>query len=418
MSTTRIATAALAVALVSLSPEGQSANGPEATSDLEEMTLVVGEQHVLDAMRVKSFSESTRGVIEVKIPRDGRQLVITAVSPGRTSLLLIRRDGSRRSVPITVFARHPEEICAEIRELLADEPGVRLQRIGSRIFVDGTVGSEAALERARRVADLYPGQVSSLLQIDPNLVRTRTNIRLDLAFVELRAGDRWSAGIDWPAKIGGTQRLGGSVDLTTGAVSATYEVVDQALPAIEAAARSGWARIRKRATLITTSGNRASYHAGGEVNVAVAGSQAAELRTVPYGCELTVLPRLDTGPGILDLEVEAEVSDLAETSQQVPGRTISRVATLVHLGLGQSIVLSGLEAESESSYRQGLPLLSRIPLLGFFFGTGGADEERVEGLIAITPTVLDDLERGAKKELEKMLSRFESFDGDFAEENE
>jgi type II secretory pathway component GspD/PulD (secretin) len=109
------------------------------------------------------------------------------------------------------------------------------------------------------------------------------------------------------------------------------------------------------------------------------------------------------------------VSDLTETSQDVPGRTISKVATLVHLGLGQSIVLSGLDAESESHSKRGLPLLSRIPIIGYFFGVGTHREEQVEGLIAITPTVIENLDRDGRRRLEQALAKFEQFDGDFEE---
>jgi pilus assembly protein CpaC len=147
--------------------------------------------------------------------------------------------------------------------------------------------------------------------------------------------------------------------------------------------------------------------------VAIAGSQAAELRVVQYGCSLAVLPHLATGPGILDIDIEAEISDLTETTQDVPGRTVSRVHTVVHLGLGQSIVLSGLDAESESKSTSGLPLLSRIPLLGFFFGETTQREEQVDGIIVITPSILDHLERDGKRQLEKALQKYEAFRGKF-----
>jgi pilus assembly protein CpaC len=162
---------------------------------------------------------------------------------------------------------------------------------------------------------------------------------------------------------------------------------------------------------LTTSGNRATYSAGCEVNVAVAGSQAAEIRAIAYGCALTVLPRLDPGPGVLDLEVQAEVSDLTETSADVPGRTISKVSTLVHLGLGQSIVLSGLDAESASKGKSGLPGLSRVPILGMLFGVHRSREEQVNGLIAITPAVIDDPGRDGRRRLDEALARFERFRG-------
>ena len=194
--------------------------------------------------------------------------------------------------------------------------------------------------------------------------------------------------------------------------------------------------------MITTSGHKASYLAGGEVNIAIEGSQAAELRSIPYGAaltvtprlsederiidleaaelrsipygaSLTVTPRLSEDERIIDLEVAAEVSELTESQSDVPGRTVSKVETLVHLGLGQSIMLSGLDAESVSTTKEGLPYLSKIPILGLLFGTRSHQEEQAEGLIVITPTVLDQVDRTGKRLLKEALSRFEAFDGDF-----
>jgi len=376
-----------------------------------EVSLVIGEQRVIASEDVESFSESAKGIIEVKVPRDGRRLVVTAIKAGQTSLLLIERGGRERSIAFTVFARRPETIEAEVAELLGENRGVRLRRIGSRIFIDGAVQSEAELARLAQIAKMYPGQVESLAQIDPQVVRPRSNIRFDLTFIEMRASSGWGAGISWPGQIGGTQSFDLSWQLGSAAPSASYQIVDQALPFLEAASEAGWAKIRKRASLLTTSGNRATYSAGGEVNIAIEGSDAAELRTISYGCSLSVLPRLDPGPGLLDLEVEAEVSDLAEASADVPGRTISKVATLVHLGLGQSIVLSGLDAEAAHRSKSGLPGLSRIPIFGMLFGVHRSRDEAVEGLIAITPAVIDDVGREGRRRLEEALAAFAEFDG-------
>ncbi len=390
-------------------------DGMKRREEKENVMMVVGEQRILEATHIESFSESTRGIIEVKIPRDGRKLILTAVRQGVTSLLLISRTGAQRTIIITVFSKAPATIEAELGELLGDLDGLVFRRVGPRIFIDGIVPSEASLRRIEQVTKIYAGQVACLAQIDPNVVRPQTNIRFDLIFVGLRRRSGYNAGVSWPGAIGNTGTLDGTLDIMSGTLTASYKVVDQALPALEAAARHGWVRIRKRATVMTTSGNRATYEAGGEVNVAVAGSQAAELRTVPYGARLSVLPHLAKDLNILDLEVDAEVSDLTETTQDVPGRTISRVKTVVHLGLGQSILLGGLDAESESSSKTGLPLLSRIPILGFLFGTTNHQEEREEGLIMITPSVLDNVDQVGKRLLEEALKKFEAFDGDFEE---
>ncbi len=405
----------LAVALC-LTTDALCAKRPSTASageHTDEVQLIVGEQRVFNAANVDSFSESTRGVIEVKIPRDGRKMVVTAARAGTTSLLLIMKNGVQKTLLFTVYSHRPEAIITELEQLTTEQPGLSLRQIGQRIFIDGVVATKAARARVEQVAELYSGQVSSLVQTDPDLVRPRTNIRLDLTFVERRARRAYGVGISWPAEVGGSHTVSGSLDLLTGTPAASYEVVDQSLPSLKAAEIDGYVKIRKQATLVTTSGNLATYLSGGEVNVAVSGSQAAELRTVPYGCKLSVLPRLSTGANVLDLKVDAEVAELAETGQDVPGRTLSRIETLVHLGLGQSILLSGLDAQSESDGTSGLPLLSRIPILGFFFGTINHRREQTDGVILITPTVLENLDREGKRVLEEALSEFESFDGDF-----
>ena len=395
-----------------LSQESRT-TGDEGASGMEEMMLSIGEQRIFDADDIESFSESTRGIIEVKVPRDGRKMIVTALRAGTTSLLLINKSGKERTVLITVFARLPEVVESELRDLFAEDKNLSFRRVGPRVFVDGIAETDGAQKRVEQAVKQYKGQAVSLVRVDPEAVRPRTNIRLDLTFVELRRRDGDRFGLYWPESYGATGALSGTLDLMTGTLSAAYEVVDQAMPALEAAAQYGWIKIHKKAALITVPGRRASYEVGGEVNVAVAGSQAAEIRSIPYGARLIVTPRLSKDERTVDLEVTAEVSDLAETSQSVPGRTVSKVDTLVHLGIGQSIMLSGLESESEGTTKKGLPYLSKVPILGLLFGTRSHSEEETESLIVITPTVLDHPDRVGKKLLDEAVARFNEFEGKF-----
>jgi pilus assembly protein CpaC len=383
------------------------------TGEIEEMMLSVGEQRVFDADNIDSFSESSRGIIEIKVPRDGKKMIVTAVRAGSTSLLLIDKSGGQRTLVITVFARLPEVVENELRDLFSKDQNLSFRRAGPRVFVDGIADTEGERKRVEQAVKGYKGQAVSLVRVDAEAVRPRTNIRLDLTFVEMRQRDTNGFGLSWPESYGAGGALSGSLNLMTGTLSAAYEVLDQAMPSLEAAARYGWAKIRKKAALITVPGRRASFEAGGEVNVTVTGSQAAELRSIPYGARLSVTPRLSKDARTIDLEVTAEISELSETSQNVPGRVISKVDTLVHLGIGQSIMLSGLDSESENVTKEGLPYLSKIPILGLLFGTRHHAEEQSESLIVITPTVLDHPDRLGKKLLDEALVRFEEFDGDF-----
>jgi pilus assembly protein CpaC len=375
------------------------------------ISLLVGEQQIVDARDVTSFSESTKGVVEVKIPRSGGALVITALRQGSTSLLLLGPGDAGRTIHIDVFSQSPEAIEQELTGLLSWVSDLRVRRLGSRLFVDGRVAGDADLGRVERVVKLYQGQVVHLVALDSKTLAPRTNIRLDLSFVALRRSAATSGGVSWPSTLGAGGFIEGSVDLMTGSLAASYSIVNQALPSLEAASRAGWAKILKKAAVMATSGHRASYEAGGEVNVAVAGSQAAELRSVPYGARLSVLPRLDSGGERLDVEVEAEVSELTETTQDVPGRTVSRVSTLVHLCTGQSIVLGGLDSGSHTRAKKGLPGLSRIPLIGLLFGTHQKIQQEEENIIVITPIVLENLSGEGRDKLDEALKKYQEYRG-------
>ncbi|MBN2340346.1 MAG: type II and III secretion system protein [Deltaproteobacteria bacterium] len=401
----RIVFCCLTACFLSLPTISPAMNGGD-----NEMLLVVGEQQVIDARNIESFSESTQGVIEVKIPKNGRQLVITALRPGTTSLLLLEHDASQKSLFITVFSKHPRTIIDEVKNLIGESPGVRFIQVGARVFVDGYVSSETELARIHQILSLYPEQVQSLVQVG-SAVKPRTNIRLDLTFIELHAADNISGGINWPANIGQGGTGAFTYDVMTGMPQASYRVMNQAMPSIHAAQARGIAKIKKQAYLMTTSGNSATYQSGGEINIPIAGSQSAELRTVSYGCTLSVLPHVDAAQGLIDLQIEAEVSELKETDQKAPGRTLSKVSTQVHLGIGQTIVLSGLDSHTESRTQSGIPFLSRIPIVGMLFGVHQQHTEKVHGIIAITPVILDDPGRVGKSEIQKALKEFKQFKG-------
>jgi hypothetical protein len=58
-----------------------------------ELVLAVGQQEVIDARKVKSYSVGDPDHVEVKLTPDGTKFVIVARKAGKTSLLLLRDCG-------------------------------------------------------------------------------------------------------------------------------------------------------------------------------------------------------------------------------------------------------------------------------------------------------------------------------------
>src|SRR6476469_3724338 len=130
--------------------------------DQSEINLAVGGQKVINSTGVSNFSEPS-GIVQIKTTDDGRKMVITAVRPGSTTLLLIYSSGKQETIVINVFARAPETIRRELKTLLAGLSGIDIREVGGRIFLDGAVPAAEDLARIDRLVALYAGQVSSLV---------------------------------------------------------------------------------------------------------------------------------------------------------------------------------------------------------------------------------------------------------------
>lgn len=377
---------------------------------LRETPMFLGEQRMLPARDLQAFSVGVPDVVDVKSNPD--RLVVTASHEGQTSLLLLYRDGRSETLLISVYARPAQSIITELKTALGDLDGIQVREVNGRIFLDGRMASAAQLDRVTKVAALYPGQVQVLAQVDPTRFEQRINVRLDVYFVDLSRSAGHQLGMSWPASLPGpgAQALTLQYDLLAGSTrSATYSISSNALPTLDMLSTSGWAKVRKRTTLVTTNGTKATVRSGGEINVAIGGAVGGELRTIPFGADVAVTPRYDADTGRVELQVEAEASELSAGGGQVPGRSLSRVNTIVHVRPGQTVALTGVNSESERASETGLPLLRQIPILGFFFGSESAGKDDREGTIFITPTVLHQTGAEDERRMREMFERFERF---------
>lgn len=380
----------------------------------EELNLAVGENRTISAASVASYSEGTAGIAEVRVTPDDSQFVVVGQSPGSTTLLLLKRDGSQVNYTINVFPRPIESVQSELAALLDGTPGMRVRRVGARFFIEGGVSTEHELKRIEHIAALFPGQVESLVVLGGAAADRKTNVRVDFFFVQFDRSKGYQVGINYPRGLA-SPVLEASYDLLAGAFgSATASVVNQPLPGLDLAASKGWAKVLKHSTVITSNGSEATFSSGGEQNYIVTSGLSASLTQVPFGTDVTVLPRFDPATRELEVRVNAEVADLTPSvapGTNMPGRTLSKLATLVSLRLGQSIVLSGIRTRARQHSVSGLPLLSEIPVLGVLFGTHGDSEQEVDGAILVVPTVVESVPKSARDVLDEALSQYEDYSG-------
>jgi pilus assembly protein CpaC len=367
--------ALLAAATVGLSPlvsaQGRGDNkggaGAQAGGGAagDSIRLEIGTQQVIPADNVRSYSEGVQGVVDVRLTGDAKQFVIVALRPGQTTLLFIMMDGSEKLYRITVF-----------------DPN-------------------AAKPTEHRVGP------------PREQVLTRDNIRLDFYFVQFDKSYNHKLGVDWATRYGGGS-LGMFYDLQSASFeNATAVIQDQALPALDLAQATGWAKLRRHATLITANGTKANFMGGGEVNIPVQGSLTTGIHKIEFGSTIGVEPRYDSESGRLELQIHADVSDLTnDGGTGAPGRVTSTLDTLVNLELGQSLMLAGLVAHSQARNHSGLPVLSQIPILGFFFGTHSEVSRDTEDVVFIIPSVLDAVSLDSRARIREALEAYDEYTGE------
>lgn len=391
---------------------GAGAKDTPPAAENQELNLAVGENKTIPASDVKNYSEGTPGVVDVKLTTDASAFVVVGLKAGSTSLLLIKKNGQEVTWTINVFARSPAIVENELKQLLEGYTGVKVRRVGSRLFIEGSVAAESDVKRIQQIASVYGGQVESLVGI--GATKDRTNIRIDFFFVQYSKNSGYQLGISYPGRIGGEYiQSNFGRDFVLGENTAVTNIVNQPLPGLDIASTYGWAKVLKQATVITTNGTDAMLDSGGEQNFPVAAGLTSTIQKIQYGTAVTVQPFFDPVSRELEVKVVADVSDLTPpvSSSPLPGRTVSKVQTVVHMKLGQSLVLSGIRTQDERKKATGIPLLKDIPIIGVLFGTNENTSNETEGAVFIIPSVVEPSSKPAIEMVNETLKQYEDWSG-------
>jgi general secretion pathway protein D len=113
------------------------------------------------------------------------------------------------------------------------------------------------------------------------------------------------------------------------------------------------------------------------------------INMVNTGVILKVLPHVHAN-GSVQLEIEQEISNVVNPSQQTLTPTISqrRVHSTVAVTSGQTVMLGGLISDSDSNTKSGIPGLNQVQYLGDLFGNTTKSKQRQEIVIFIKPQLI------------------------------
>ncbi len=155
----------------------------------------------------------------------------------------------------------------------------------------------------------------------------------------------------------------------------------------------GFAKLLAKPRLLTVSGSKASFLAGGEIPTAYVDQQRIHIEYKSYGVNLEIQPTADVKGNIsVDLRVEVSGIDAANSvaigSSLIPALRTRWVKTSVVIKNGVTIVIAGLIQEEERRKTVGLPVLSELPLIGELFRSTRTEIEETELVIFVSPSIM------------------------------
>jgi pilus assembly protein CpaC len=199
---------------------------------------------------------------------------------------------------------------------------------------------------------------------------------------------------------------------------------------LQALRQNNLLRILAEPNLVATSGQEASFLAGGEFPVPVpqSGVGGAATITIDYrefGIRLRFVP-IVLGNGRISLKLTPEVSDLDFSSpltiqgSRIPIVNKRTVTTTVELADGQTFAIAGLLDHSVNASKDVTPLLGDIPVLGALFRSVRYERRETELVVLVTPKLVEPMNPGQVPALPgenwRLPSELEIWNGDIGGE--
>jgi pilus assembly protein CpaC len=372
---------------------------PVEAQDTSKIHVSVGEAVSIQVDNVAKVAISDPQVADF-VPLSEKELSVIGKKPGVATLSVVKTEG--RPTQVYRIEVGNEQAATVIRQMVGHSD-VRVRSVGDMIILDGRVENEIQADRAVKVATAFKEKVINLLEVaSPRQVRIRTRL------VEVRNDDVKNLGIEYFGQNGQVKYGFGRISVSepdSGSVavhgfmrpvSATTGELTENTAGVEATLNlllsKNYARLLSEPTLVTLSGQEASFLSGGEVPIV---SQLADSFNVQYkefGVRMKIKPTVDS-EGKIHTLVLAEVSDINPNVvvNNVPSFLTRRAETAVSVRDGQTIVIGGLIRNNLGDSMRKFPWLADVPVLGALFRSKDFRNNQSELLVFVTPELVKDI---------------------------
>ena len=288
-----------------------------------------------------------------------------------------------------------EKLASTIRDTV---PGsdIDVKSANGRLVLSGSAQDAVAADKATRIATEFSGDEKVINSVN---ISSSQQVQLNVRFVEVNreigqelgtkiaaayAGPNGVIGFNSDPKSSSSTPAGALIgSLLTGGFS-----IDVAIKALE---DRGVARRLAEPNLISRSGEKASFLAGGEVPIPVSEDNGQISVTYKkFGVSLDFTPTV-LQDGLISLDIEPEVSAIDPSSSYQAGNIsfpvfiVRRAHTSVDLKNGQSFMIAGLLQSQNDVNTQRIPGLGKVPVLGALFASKAYQRRETDLVMIVTP---------------------------------
>lgn len=259
------------------------------------------------------------------------------------------------------------------------------------------------------IVNATPDQHRDIEKTLKELDRPRRQVLIETVLVEMTLSEGTDLGVEWATSKGlstaglesgiksvsssGINTLGSTT--TDSGLSYLLQSSSEKWAFIQAAENDNRLQVLASPTVLTRDGMEATVSFGKEVpviqnSVTDSGKQNFSYDYHDAKMTLTVTPTIDDNKNVtLALAQTQRQVDTSTSSSNAPTFTTREINSSLQVADGQTLILGGLIQRNDQTIRSGIPLLSRLPYLGWLFGRNQTSKIGTEILMILTPHVVD-----------------------------
>ncbi|BCM90497.1 type II secretion system protein D [Abditibacteriota bacterium] len=296
-------------------------------------------------------------------------------------------------------------------------PNITVRGTNKRVVLEGTVVDTNEAVLAEQVARGYAASVDNMLQ-----TKTPVQVNVDVTIAELNSSDARSLGVQYGTATvtSETQAADGTVNRTINPAfnqgvaqagngflgfgrsgpNGAYAFIDPFRARLNFLVSNNKGRILSAPSTTVLSGRTATFQVGGQVPIPAVSTIGSNGNTTAvvfkdYGILLDVVPNALQN-GVVTLRVRTEVSqpDFANGVTPpggggvIPGFQRRSTVTEVTIPPSGILCLSGLIRSEDTKSETGVPILSKIPIIGSLFKSKDFRQNKTELVVFVKPHVM------------------------------